>query len=154
MKKLKDGPVLIHLEVPEPCIRTRLLPAPFYFPLCCLIPEQWQQIFTWSDYIGFCLLAFWWRTTKMCRRPICFDGVHCSVDYAAPEFWRGTEGDPWIGGTSYWGNHPYQKRTLVQIEEEIWFTLTYKWCTFFLFRIMYRIWDSWNWNNFSCFVRK
>lgn len=91
----------------------------FFFPLCWLIPEHWQQMSTWSDYIGFCLLAFWWRTTKMCRRPICFDGIHCSVDYAAPEFWRGTEGDPWIGGTSYWGNHPYQKRTLVQIEEEI-----------------------------------
>lgn len=29
MKKLKDGVVLIHLEVLEPCIRTRLLLAPF-----------------------------------------------------------------------------------------------------------------------------
>lgn len=34
MKKLKDGPVLIHLEVLEPCIRTRLLSAPFSFFLC------------------------------------------------------------------------------------------------------------------------
>jgi len=87
----------------------------YFFSLCWLIPEHWQEMFTWSGYIGFCLLAFWWRTTKMCWRPICFDGVHCSVDYAAPEFWRGAEGDPWIGGTSYWGNYPYQKRTLVQI---------------------------------------
>lgn len=37
MKKLKDGLVLIHLEVPEPCIRTRLLLAPFSLCVCVCV---------------------------------------------------------------------------------------------------------------------
>lgn len=93
----------------------------FIHILTCQVMKFWLKS---SDYRRFCLLTIWWRTKKMCWRPICTHGVNGSIGYVVTEVRCGAEGVSWICGTGYRGNHPYKEWNVVQTEEEISCTLT------------------------------